>query len=108
MNNRGKRVILPDGLLQKFTIEESYFPPHSSLVGACALSEVKGNQHIVRIYQLLFNRKTDAFMPVQEMAAFSFYSRKELDIFLKKLPHFNGLEMLMLLNPVEEAYKTDA
>jgi len=64
MNSKGKRVILSEELIQKFTIEESYCLANLSLVGVCALLEIKGHAHILRIYQLLFNNKTGAFMPV--------------------------------------------
>lgn len=75
------------------------FPDSNEQIGIAALSERDGSNHILRIYQLVYNEE-ELFEPIQELAAFSFLDREELTSFLERLPSISGLEMLMLLNPL--------
>src|SRR5690625_1294964 len=97
--NEDKKVLYPNKLLEEMRVEGTTFPENASQIGVATLSHQDGSAHILRIYQLLFNDYEEAYEPVQELAALRFDSRKELVDFLYDLPHLNGLEMLMLLNP---------
>jgi|SRR5690625_1844093 len=98
------KKVYPNELLEKMRVEGTIFPKNASQVGVATLSHEDCSPHVLRVYQLLFNDYEEAYEPVQELAAFRFESRKELVDFLNDLPHLNGLEMLMLLNP----YNKDA
>lgn len=96
-----KKVLYPNKLLEEMRVEGTIFPENASQFGVATLSHQDGSAHVLRIYQLLFNNEADAYDLVQELAAFTFQDRIELISFLEDLPHLNGLEMLMLLNPIE-------
>ncbi|GAB3042120.1 hypothetical protein [Virgibacillus ainsalahensis] len=97
--NSEKTVYFPDELLENRQIETTIFTPLNDLIGVAALSEQEGPTFILRLFQLtVFEGET--YEPIQELAAFSFQSREELDSFLERLPDLTGLEMLMLLNPL--------
>lgn len=95
------KVLYPNQLLEEMRVERTIFPENASQFGVATLSHHDGSTHILRIYQLLFNDNEDAYEIVQELAAFTFLDRTELVNFLNDLPHLNGLEMLMLLNPLD-------
>ncbi|MFC4024758.1 hypothetical protein ACFOUV_13225 [Oceanobacillus longus] len=95
-------VSLPDELLDKMQLETTIFSPANDVFGVAALSEEVGPTLILRLYQLVVN-EDNAYQPVQELAAFSFGNRLELESFLDRLPEISGLEMLMLLNPLQGA-----
>lgn len=95
------KVLYPNQLLEEMRVEGTIFPENASQFGVATLSHHDGSTHILRIYQLLFNDNEDAYEIVQELAAFTFLDRTELVNFLNDLPHLNGLEMLMLLNPLD-------
>jgi len=94
-----KRVIHPEWL-SDLKIERTIFSENDSQVGVATLSQEEHSEHILRIFQLLFNYDENAYEYIQELAAFTFQNRAELVYFLDKLPHLTGLEMLMLLNPL--------
>lgn len=98
--DEGKKVLFPDELIEDKVIETTIFPVNSKTVGIAVLSHKEGPAHILRIYQLLYNKESESYEPIQELAAFTFKRRDELTDFLDDLPHLNGLEMLMLLNPI--------
>lgn len=99
MKSTEKRVVFPDELLEGMSIESTIFSPGNEKVGIATLSEEQDAQFVLRIY-LLIQKKDEKYHLKQELAAFSFKSRKELDEFLVKLPNLSGLEMLLLLNPM--------
>jgi len=99
---KDKKVVYPNKLLEEMRVEGTIFPENASPVGVATLSHHDGSAHILRIYQLLFNNEEGAYDLVQELAAFTFPDRKELVSFLDDLPHLNGLEMLMLLHPLDQ------
>lgn len=95
-----KRVLFPDEMLEQMDIEKTIFAKEMHEHGIAVLSEKEGSGLILRIYQLM--RGTEgAYSPVQELAAFNFKNRGDLDDFLTKLPNITGLEMLLLLNPLQ-------
>jgi len=98
--HKNKKVVYPNELLQNMRVEGTIFPENASQVGVATFSQQNGSDHILRIYQLLFNNTESVYEPVKELAAFNFMSRRDLVGFLDDLPHLNGLEMLMLLNPL--------
>ena len=100
--NEDKKVLYPNQLLEEMRVEGTIFPENASQFGVATLSHQDGSAHVLRIYQLLFNDYEEAYEPVQELAALRFESRKELVDFHNDLPHLNGLEMLMLLNPLNK------
>lgn len=100
--NEIKKVSYPDSLLLKMKVESTIFSPHKSDIGVAILSEKINSDHVLRIYHLLFNNEKEVFNLVQELAAFTFNHRNELTSFLTDLPHLNGLEMLILLNPLNQ------
>ncbi|HLR51707.1 MAG TPA: hypothetical protein VK072_02410 [Candidatus Avamphibacillus sp.] len=98
-----KNVVFPDELLENKKIETTIFTEENDLLGVAVLSEVADNSiHVLRIYQMFWFNEEKAFSPVQELAAFSFPNREELDDFLMRLPEISGLEMLMLVNPLPD------
>src|SRR5699024_1619657 len=96
-----KKVLYPNKLIEEMRVEGTIFPENASQFGVATLSHQDGSAHVLRIYQLLFNNEENAYDLVQELAAFTFQDRIELVSFLEDLPHLNGLEMLMLLNPLD-------
>jgi len=100
--SKDKKVVYPNKMLEDLRVEGTIFPENASELGVATLSHEVGSAHVLRVYQLLFNKDEGAYEPVQELAAFSFKDRYELVEFLKDLPNLNGLEMLMLLNPLND------
>lgn len=96
-----RNVVFPNEMLEEMNIEDTFFPTNSDEVGVAVLSHIQDSAHIMRIYQLILNNESNSFEPVQEMASFSFGGRVHFDDFLRMLPNLTGLEMLMLLNPIE-------
>lgn len=96
----GRRVSFPDELLEGRQIETTIFTPSNDDVGVVALSEQEDAVLTLRLYQLTRFDDDPDYHPVQELAAFSFLNRQDLDDFLERLPDLTGLEMLMLLNPL--------
>lgn len=94
------KIVLPVGLSNEMTVEQTIFPTNSDEVGIAVLSHVENDTHIMRIYKLMRNHETTLFEPVLEMAAFSFKNKNDFNEFLEKLPKLTGLEMLLLLNPI--------
>ncbi|MBP1969179.1 hypothetical protein J2Z83_001283 [Virgibacillus natechei] len=97
--NSDKRVVFPNEMLENRQIETTIFTPANDVYGVAVLSEKAGATIILRLYQLVVDADY-TYQPVQELTAFSFGSRSELDSFLDRLPEISGLEMLMLLNPL--------
>jgi len=91
---------MPYEILQKMKFEGNIISTAKTGVIISGFSEHNGKSHILRIYQLSYSHFTDTFDFVQELEAFSFRSHEELVDFFDKLPQLNGIEMLMLLNPV--------
>jgi len=63
-----------------------------------SMVEEKDNMFIVRVFELA--QHEDAFYPIQDLAAFSFGTKTELNAFVARLPELTGLEMPLLLNPM--------
>lgn len=97
---KNKEVIYPNQLTKDMKIEEDIFPTIESDIGITTLSQQINSNHILRIYQLLYNHENENYEVVQELEAFTFQTRKELTDFIKKLPQLNAIEMLLLLNPL--------
>ncbi|PAV28420.1 hypothetical protein CIL05_17465 [Virgibacillus profundi] len=95
-------VVFPDELLERMQLETTIFTPANDAVGFAALSEEVGLTLILRLYQLVMD-EDNIYDPIQELAAFSFESRIELDQFINRLPEITGLEMLTILNPLPGA-----
>ena len=93
-------VSFPNELLEKFTVESTIFPPENEDIGVAILSDVEDTDHIVRIYQLMLSFDGKQYNVIQEMAAFRYKNRQELDDFLERLPNMGALEMLMMLHPI--------
>lgn len=98
-----RKVSFPNEMLDEMEIEGTIFPNVESDVGIANLSHQEGTTYILRIYQILFNEDTQVYEPVQELAAFSFHDRMELKEFVSQLPTLNGIEMLLMLNPITPA-----
>lgn len=95
-----KRVVFPDELLENTVIETTIFTEHNDVYGIAALSEEgEGSTPFLRLYQLIWFNDEEVFSPVQQLEAFGFLNRGDLDDFLTRLPNMTGLEMLLLLNP---------
>lgn len=52
-----KSVIFPNEMLDEMEIEDTFFPTNSNSVGIAVLSDFQDSVHIMRIYQLLLNKK---------------------------------------------------
>ena len=98
--NSSQIVSFPNELLEKFTIESTIFPPENEKNGVAILSEVENTDHIVRIYQLKQSFDGKEYHVIQEVAAFRYKNRGQLDDFLARLPNMSALEMLMMLHPI--------
>lgn len=98
--NDNRKVMFPNELINDMEFEGTIFPEDSSKIGVANLSHRDGSTHVLRVYQLLYNEDAEAYEPIQELAAFKFNERNELTDFLNHLPYLNGLEMLILLNPL--------
>ncbi len=98
-----KIISFPNELLEKMTIETTIFSPENDRIGVAILSERNNMDHIVRIYQLVLSSNNEEYNFVQEMAAFSYKYRDEVDDFLERLPNMSALEMLMMLHPIPNA-----
>lgn len=100
-----KRVVFPDELLEDRRIETTIFTEQNDIFGIAVLSETDQDfTFTLRIYQLMWSKDEEAFAPVQELEAFRFLTRQQLEDFVKRLPEISGLEMLMLLNPLPEVH----
>ncbi|GAB3806661.1 hypothetical protein [Virgibacillus kimchii] len=96
--NSAKKVRFDDDMLENMEIETSIFSPVHPELGVAVLSEKKDGMFIVHILELA--KDEDAFFPIQELASFSFSTKREMKDFVKQLPDMSGLEMLLLLNPM--------
>jgi len=101
MNNE-KKVVFPTSVLEEMQIEGTIFPKVVSDLGIAMLSHQDGPAHVLRIYQLLYNSVDDIYEPVQELASFSLPTKNDLLSFIDNIPHLNGIEMLLLLNPLNQ------
>ena len=99
------KASFPDEILSEMNFEKNIFSTAKTDVMISTFSEWNGSTHVLRVYQLLYNRFNETYEFAQELAAFSFEDRSELVDFLNKLPGLNGIEMLMLLNPVSPSQK---
>lgn len=98
-----KNVIFPNEMLEEMQLEGTVFPTIESPFGIAMFSEVEENNHVLRVYQLLFESEQNSYVPIQELAAFQFPDRETMMEFKERLPHLNGIEMLMILNPLESS-----
>lgn len=94
------KASFPNEIINDMSFEKNIFNTASNDVMISTFSEWNGSSYVLRIYQLLYNRFNETYEFAQELAAFSFEERSELVDFLNRLPELNGIEMLMLLNPV--------
>lgn len=94
------KISFPDEVLDEMTFEQTLFSPDNQNIGIVMFSEVIQEDHILRLYHLLRDETEETYQFVQELAAFSFKSRHEVDDFIQRLPTLSGIEMLLMLNPV--------
>lgn len=95
-----KKVIFPDELLEDMTVEKTIFTEILNEIGIAMLSQLDGSANVLRIYQLMYNKVNESYEVLQELAAFTFEKRRELLTFLRGFPNLSGIEMLLLLNPI--------
>ena len=95
-----KLISFPNELLERMTIEDTIFTLENESIGVAILSERNNMDYIVRIYQLVLSSNKEEYNFIQEMAAFNFRHRHEVDEFLKRLPNMSALEMLMMLHSI--------
>ncbi|MFA1820151.1 hypothetical protein ACDX78_08180 [Virgibacillus oceani] len=93
-----KKVRFDDSMLEEMNVETTIFSEEHPELGFAVLSEEKDSMFIVRVFELA--QDEDAFFPIQDLAAFSFGTKRELNAFVDRLPELTGLEMLLLLNPM--------
>lgn len=93
-----RNIEIPEEWQKGMTLEEVIFPDNVNDIGFAIFSETENNLHVLRIYQLLRHINSASFVPVDELAAFSFEVRDELEEFIDVLPKITGLEMLVLIN----------
>ena len=99
--DRKDKLYLPDEVLQDMKLEDVFFPINSDKTGVVVLSQKEeDNDYLMRIFQLVLDSTLDQYFPIQELVAFKFPSYYKLKDFLITLPTLNGIEMLMLLNPL--------
>ncbi|MFA1822293.1 hypothetical protein ACDX78_19295 [Virgibacillus oceani] len=96
--NSEKKVRSDNSMLEEMNVESTIFSAEHPDLRFAVLSEGKDNMFIVRVFELAQNE--DAFFPIQDLAAFSFGTKTELNGFVERLPELTGLEMLLLLNPM--------
>ncbi len=95
-----KPINFSDDIFNDTSIELTLFSPVSDDVGVIVVSSKENNAHTLRIIQLLYSPQDESYSPIQELAAFSFQTYKQLEDFLEKLPNISGIDMLLLLNPL--------
>jgi len=93
-----KEVVFPNELLEEMQVETTIFSPENEIIAIAALSKIENSAHILSLWQLL--KDQNSYHPVQELAAFSFLDRVDLEDFLHRLPDMSGIEMLLILNPL--------
>src|SRR5699024_1504233 len=93
------KINVPDRLQEKMNFEGNIFSTERTDVIISGFSEQNNFNHVLRVYQLVYNNFTEMYDLVQELEAFSFGNYENLVVFFNQLPQLNGIEMLMLLHP---------
>ncbi len=91
-------VVFPNDILKNKKIEFVTLSPIDGRIAVSALSGKTKSKYILRLYQLT-RREDGKLFPTHEIGAFSFYTRKQLNDFVDKLPKMSAIEILMVLNP---------
>lgn len=99
------KISFPNEIIETMTFEQTLFSPENNQVGIAIFSEVENSNHIVRVYHLSLDADETVYNFIQELAAFSYQSRNEVDDFIKHLPTLSGIEMLLMLHPIEPAHE---
>lgn len=94
------KISFPNEILENMTFEQTIFSPENEKIGIAVFSETEDDSHIMRIYHLLFDEDEQVYNFIQELTAFSFQSRREVDDLIKRLPTLSGIEMLLMLHPI--------
>ena len=97
------KISFPNEIIATMTFEQTLFSPENKQVGIAIFSEVENKHHIVRVYHLSLDDDETVYHFIQELAAFSYQSRDQVDDFIKHLPTLSAIEMLLMLNPIEPA-----
>lgn len=92
-------VVFPDEILKGKKVEFITISPVIDSAGISGLSGKLKDLHLLRLYQLMRDEEEQKFYPTHEIAAFSFYSRLQLEEFLNHLPEMSAFEILMLMSP---------
>lgn len=101
--NIDQAVVFPNELLEKYTLESTFFSPTHTHFGLATFSQIQDSVHIIRLYQLARSNHDEQYHVVQEMVSFSYQNRQDLDDFLKRLPNMSAIEMLMMLHPSDDS-----
>lgn len=96
---KDRNVLLTEQLKEDLQHEDTIISPMYEQVGFALMSHVQDNQHVLRIFQLLL-MEDDQYHPVQELEAYSFPTRREMEDFMNHLPGMTALELLLLQNPL--------
>lgn len=94
------KVSFPNEIIENMSFEQTLFSPENEKIGIAMFSHIENDNHILRIYQLLLDEEESTYNFIQELTAFSFQSRHEVDELIKRLPQLSGIEMLLMLHPI--------
>lgn len=101
--NSDVKISFPNEIIESMNFEQTLFTPENDKIGIAIFSELEDNNHIVRVYHLLYDDHENVYNFIQELTAFSFQSREEVDELIKRLPTISGIEMLLMLHPIPTA-----
>lgn len=94
-------IVFPQDLLEEMTIESTVFSPRDQDIGVAILSKRTNDYYIVKVYQLLLSDDAQQYNFIQELAVFKYETQQEIDNLVTRFPQISGLEMLVMLNPVQ-------
>lgn len=95
---RKKKVCFAEGTFDHMKVEATIFSPEYPALGVAVLLEETDGMFVLHLLELV--QYEEFFFPIQDLAAFSFGTRRKLKDFVNRLPEMSGLEMLLLLNPL--------
>lgn len=98
--NPDVKISFPNEIMENMKFEQTLFTPENEKIGIAIFSETENDNHIMRIYQLLYDEDDETYNFIQELTAFSFQKRNQLDDLIERLPTLSGIEMLLMLHPL--------
>ncbi|MCP3740866.1 hypothetical protein [Rossellomorea sp. BNER] len=102
MENMDIKASFPNEISEKMLFETLVISPVNVNIGISIFTEKKNGHHVLRIFQMRLS-EDEVYEMIQELEAFAFPLRSDLDQFLEKLLEMSGLDMLVLLNTLQKS-----